>query len=214
MIVLTASVVYWPEFLATYQRSGFDFRRYQIFWEVVGLERGPLSLVSTVEKLLERKSSGSGPENREYGRRAPSRWPYGTLYQQKWALTSSTSVARSVGIVRSRTQATEFVCCWIRQSCDFLGIIGFWGSQSCSKNVQIFWDVAPYRLFVNRHFGGKYHLHLQGRKSAEQETGVQPVVLSSSSRIVKNWGEQRFGNRNSFCPQHKMEDGQSAKNNQ
>jgi hypothetical protein len=27
------------------QTSGFDFRHYQIFWEVVGLERGPLSLV-------------------------------------------------------------------------------------------------------------------------------------------------------------------------
>jgi hypothetical protein len=26
----------------------------------VGLERGPLSLVSTIEELLERKSSGSG----------------------------------------------------------------------------------------------------------------------------------------------------------
>jgi hypothetical protein len=25
------------------QRSGFDSRRYQIFWEVVGLEQGPLS---------------------------------------------------------------------------------------------------------------------------------------------------------------------------
>jgi hypothetical protein len=44
------------------QRSGFDFRRYEIFWEAVGLERGPLSLVSTTEELLERKSSGSGPE--------------------------------------------------------------------------------------------------------------------------------------------------------
>jgi hypothetical protein len=29
-------------------RSGFDSRRYQIFWEVVGLERGPLSLVITI----------------------------------------------------------------------------------------------------------------------------------------------------------------------
>jgi hypothetical protein len=35
------------------QRSGFDSRRYQIFWEVLGLERGPLSLVSTVEELTE-----------------------------------------------------------------------------------------------------------------------------------------------------------------
>jgi hypothetical protein len=42
------------------QRSGFDSRRYQIFWEVLGLERGPLSLVSTTEELLERKNSGSG----------------------------------------------------------------------------------------------------------------------------------------------------------
>jgi hypothetical protein len=29
------------------QRSGFHYRRYQIFWEVGGLERGSLSLVST-----------------------------------------------------------------------------------------------------------------------------------------------------------------------
>jgi hypothetical protein len=34
---------------------GFDFRRYQIFWEVAGLERDPLSLVSKIEELLERK---------------------------------------------------------------------------------------------------------------------------------------------------------------
>jgi hypothetical protein len=39
-----------------------DSRPYQIFWEVGGLERGPLSLVSITEKLLEWKSSGSGLE--------------------------------------------------------------------------------------------------------------------------------------------------------
>jgi hypothetical protein len=90
------------------QSSGFDFRHYQNFWEVVGLERGSLSLVSTTEELLERKSSGSGLESREYGHRDPSRWPRGTLYPQKLALTSPTSGGLSVGIVRSRTQATEF----------------------------------------------------------------------------------------------------------
>jgi hypothetical protein len=37
------------------QKFGFDSRRYQTFWEVVGLERGPLSLVSTTEELLDRK---------------------------------------------------------------------------------------------------------------------------------------------------------------
>jgi hypothetical protein len=41
------------------QRSGFNSRRYQIFWEVVGLERGPPSLVSTVEELLARKKGTS-----------------------------------------------------------------------------------------------------------------------------------------------------------
>jgi hypothetical protein len=40
-------------------------------------------VVSTTEELLGRKSSGSGLGNREYGRRDPSRWPRGTLYQQK-----------------------------------------------------------------------------------------------------------------------------------
>jgi hypothetical protein len=39
----------------------------------VGLEQGPLSLVSIIEELLERKSSGSGLEIREYGLRDPSR---------------------------------------------------------------------------------------------------------------------------------------------
>jgi hypothetical protein len=37
------------------------------------MELGPLSLVSAYEKLLERKSSGFGPENREYGLGDPLR---------------------------------------------------------------------------------------------------------------------------------------------
>jgi hypothetical protein len=71
----------------------------------VGLEWGPLSLVSTIEKLLVRKSSGSGLENREYNRRDQSRGPRDTLYPQKFALTSPTSGGHPGGIVRSRTQA-------------------------------------------------------------------------------------------------------------
>jgi hypothetical protein len=60
------------------QRFGFDSRSYQIFWEVVGLEQGPLSLVSTTEELIERKNSDSGLETREDGSKDPSRWPRGT----------------------------------------------------------------------------------------------------------------------------------------
>jgi hypothetical protein len=74
----------------------------------VGLARGALSLESTTEELLERKVKVPGLENREYGRRGPSRSPRCNLYPQKLALTSSTSGGRSVGIVRSRTQTTEF----------------------------------------------------------------------------------------------------------
>jgi hypothetical protein len=48
------------------KRSGFDYR-YQIFLEVVGLERDPLCVVSTTEELLETKSSGFDLENRDYG---------------------------------------------------------------------------------------------------------------------------------------------------
>jgi hypothetical protein len=50
----------------------------------------------------------SGLENRKYGRGDPSRWPRDTFYLQKLALTSPTSGGCSIGIVRSRTKATEF----------------------------------------------------------------------------------------------------------
>jgi hypothetical protein len=73
----------------------------------VGLERGPLSFMSTTEEPLGRNSSGSGLENLEYGRGDPLRWPRNTLYPQKLALTSPKSGGRSVGIVLSRTKATE-----------------------------------------------------------------------------------------------------------
>jgi hypothetical protein len=84
-----------------FRGPGFDSRRYQIFWEVVDLERGPLMIVSTIEVLFQRKSSCSGLEIWEYGLRDSSRWPCGTVYPQKLAFTSPTS-----SIVRSRT--TEF----------------------------------------------------------------------------------------------------------
>jgi hypothetical protein len=49
-----------------------------------------------------------GLESREYDRRDPPRWPRGTLYPQKLAVTSPIRGGRLVGIVRFRTQATEF----------------------------------------------------------------------------------------------------------
>jgi hypothetical protein len=59
-------------------RSGFDSLLFQILWGVVGLERGTLGLLSTTEEVLERKSSGSGLEDRDYCRKDPLRWPRDT----------------------------------------------------------------------------------------------------------------------------------------
>jgi hypothetical protein len=64
----------------------------------VGLERGPLSITITLEELLGRNSSSIGLENLDYGVWYPSHW---------LALTSLKNGGRSVGIVCSRTQATE-----------------------------------------------------------------------------------------------------------
>jgi hypothetical protein len=76
--------------------------------KVVDLERGPLSLVSTTEELLDRKVAAPvyKTENTAVGIRhadhvAPS-------IRKKLAITSLASGGRSVGTVRSRTQTMEF----------------------------------------------------------------------------------------------------------
>jgi hypothetical protein len=84
----------WSEFLATDLEARVQFLALPDFLRIVGLEWGPLSF---------------GLERREYSCRDPSHLPHGTLYLQKLALTSPASGGHSVGIVRSWTQATEFV---------------------------------------------------------------------------------------------------------
>jgi hypothetical protein len=51
----TASVGQWPEFLATDPEVRVRFPALPGKKKVVGLERGPLSFVSTTEELLDRK---------------------------------------------------------------------------------------------------------------------------------------------------------------
>jgi hypothetical protein len=65
---LTASVVSWSE-LTTDPEVRVRFPALPDLLRNGGLERGPLSLVSTIEEVRERKSSGFGIENRDYGRR-------------------------------------------------------------------------------------------------------------------------------------------------
>jgi hypothetical protein len=134
------------------QWSGFCSQRFQIFWEVVGLERGPLSLVSTISNLLERKSNGSDLEEREYGCRDQSRWPSGTLYTQKLVLTSPASGGRSVGIVRFRTQATDIfpnkwipgiVLGWVKRGWRVRPNRDLWAD--CLENVE---TLAPHTILA------------------------------------------------------------------
>jgi hypothetical protein len=73
----------------------------------VGMERGSLSLLSSIQELLERKSSGFviEAENTAVGIRHADQVTSSVC--KKLAPTSSTSDGLSVGIVHSRTQATE-----------------------------------------------------------------------------------------------------------
>jgi hypothetical protein len=73
----------------------------------VGLERGPLSLASTIEELLERKSSGSGLQNRDYGRRESA--ALATRYPSIRKSWQATSGSRSVSTDQLRTKATELL---------------------------------------------------------------------------------------------------------
>jgi hypothetical protein len=55
LLSVLSSILFWSiltSSLLQIQTSGFDSRRYQIFWKVMGLERGPLSLVSKTEGYL------------------------------------------------------------------------------------------------------------------------------------------------------------------
>jgi hypothetical protein len=98
--------------------------------------------VSVIEELLERKSSGSSLENREYSRRDQLRWPRDTLYPQNLVLTSATSGGCSVSIVRSEIQATELSFgppVWSSGQSSWLQIQR---SGFDSQPYQIFWEVV------------------------------------------------------------------------
>jgi hypothetical protein len=72
----------------------------------VSLERGPLSLVSTTEELLGRKSSGSSLENENMAVGIRHSDHVATSIRKNLALTSPTG-GLSVGKVLSRTPAAE-----------------------------------------------------------------------------------------------------------
>jgi hypothetical protein len=63
----------------------------------VGLERGPLSLVSTIEELLKRKINDSGLETGDYGRRGSATLTSHPSIRNSWNyLRRQAGKARSV----------------------------------------------------------------------------------------------------------------------
>jgi hypothetical protein len=84
------------------------------------------------------KSSGPCLENREYGRGDPSRWPRGTLYPQKLAITSG---GRSVGKVRSRTQTMELMSLACFKIDITVHLIGCWCTEAQRNSITEAWSV-------------------------------------------------------------------------
>jgi hypothetical protein len=157
----------------------------------MGLERGPLSVVSAIEELFERKSSGSGLENQEYGRRDPSRWPRGCLYPQELALTSPASGCRSVGIARSRTKATELkiIDNGIWGDCAFL--VCTWRRNEVTVDVYFRTLLRANRIHPCMLSSGARPSAAEGRKGARVEglllwTGLRDVFPVSAPQCMCN----------------------------
>jgi hypothetical protein len=75
---------------------------------LVGLEWGPLSLMSTTEELLDRKVAAPVYKTENMAVRIRHADHVAPSIRKMLEITSPTSGGRSVGIVRSRTQTMEF----------------------------------------------------------------------------------------------------------
>jgi hypothetical protein len=157
----------------------------------VSLERDALSLVSTIVELLERKSSGSGLESRDYGHRDPSRWPRGTLYPQKLALTSPTSGDRSVGIVYSLTK--EFILVgisvWLTQC--VLPILVVTRAVRMRERLTPVLPVSPRRCAVWINYGTQEGTQ-QVNSDARSLHRITSLCLSTRSVLFASRFRQKF----------------------
>jgi hypothetical protein len=77
----------------------------------------------------------------------------------EYASVSSLAVTQTLlrpGIRLRRREVTVGSLSWndSKPSKDF--------GEASENNVAIFWNLAPCSPYVNRRFGGTYHLHLQG----------------------------------------------------
>jgi hypothetical protein len=75
------------------------------------------------------------------------------------------------------------------RKCSTLFFLGLEVLTAAVIDVAIFWDIAPRSLYVNRCFGGMYHLHLQCLESTEQDPSIQQLARQNSS--LSNAGPRR-----------------------
>jgi hypothetical protein len=175
----TASVAWWSEFLATDPESRVRFPALPDFLRSSGSGTGSTQPHGYKWGATWKKSSGSCLEIREYGHRDPSRWPRGTLYPHKLALTSPTSGGHSVSIVRSRAQTTEFVCFFLFETWPMC----FHGPlvSSFPLNTGNHWIVHPtnWKLLYVRNIFLLYIIFLKRRRKLP--------VLSAVYLCTKLW---------------------------
>jgi hypothetical protein len=132
---------------------GFSSRRYKIFW-VVGLVRGPLSLVSTTEELLDRNVAAPvyKTENTAVGIRPADHAT--TLYPKKGGI-NFVDKRRSLG----RYSSWSLVFIWNGRS-------GKLRLCSTEWNMTQWLQMTPgiltqYKLFVSRHSNQVLHVASQ-----------------------------------------------------
>jgi hypothetical protein len=137
--------------------------------------------------------NGSGLENREYGRRDPSRWPRGTLYPQKLALTSPISGGLSVGIVNSRTQATmfSFMCCHIVLQNVTDKSASFYQPTRC--HIMLKYEKKIFPLLI-RHdvFPSVFEICSFNYKGRVKESGIPSKVSGASTHIENQYWNSSF----------------------
>jgi hypothetical protein len=66
----------------------------------------------------------------------------------------------------------------------------------------ILWDMSACITHVNRRFGGKYHLHVRGRKSAEQETSLQLVPRQKRPPVAISFTQDVFNLGYAYSREH------------